>query len=86
MNADFPVVVAAHSTKDYWLDIYFSSGERKCFDMAPYLNKGLFQELKKPEIFNSFFIANDTLNWLGGDLDIAPATLYLKGISVATNE
>lgn len=81
MYSDFPVVIAAQARTNYHLDISFSSGERKTFDMNPYLEKGLFQQLKKPEIFNSFFIANDTVNWLGGDLDIAPATLYLKGLA-----
>ncbi len=81
MYSDFPVVIAAQARKNYHLDISFSSGERKVFDMSPYLEKGLFQQLKKPEVFNSFFIANDTVNWLGGDLDIAPATLYLKGLT-----
>ena len=81
MYSDFPVVVAAQAQKNYCLDISFSSGERKIFDMRPYLEKGLFQQLKKPEVFNSFFIANDTINWLGGDLDIAPATLYIKGLA-----
>ena len=81
MYSDFPVVISAQAKKNYHLDISFSSGERKVFDMSPYLEKGLFQQLKKPEVFNSFFIANDTVNWLGGDLDIAPATLYLKGLT-----
>lgn len=81
MYSDFPVVIAAQARNGYCLDISFSSGERKFFDMTPYLEKGLFQELKDPELFNRFFIANDTVNWLGGDLDIAPATLYLKGLT-----
>jgi Protein of unknown function (DUF2442) len=83
MYSDFPVVTSATPLQNFHLDLSFSSGERKIFNMQPYLEKGLFRELKKPENFNNLFVANDTVNWLNGDLDISPSTLYLKSASLS---
>lgn len=60
---------------DYILLITFNTGETKLFDARPYLNKGVFTQLKNVELFNQAYVAYDTVCW-PGNLDIAPETLY----------
>ncbi|MEI8268011.1 MAG: DUF2442 domain-containing protein [Betaproteobacteria bacterium] len=33
------------------LNILFNNGERRVFDVSPYLSKGLFSRLRDPELF-----------------------------------
>ena len=46
-----PRVKDVKSGVDYTLTILFDNGERKVFDVKPYLDKGIFRELKRPEGF-----------------------------------
>ena len=48
-----PRVKSIQPISDYLLEIVFSNNEKKRFDMKPYLNFGLFQELKDQAIFQS---------------------------------
>lgn len=63
----------------YRLLITFSTGETKLFDARPYLEKGVFTQLKNVELFNQAYVAYDTVCW-PGNLDIAPETLYDRSI------
>lgn len=45
--------------------------------MRPYLEIGIFQRLKNPELFKRAKVAIGTVCW-PGELDIAPETLYLE--------
>ncbi|MBC8492991.1 MAG: DUF2442 domain-containing protein, partial [Chloroflexi bacterium] len=48
-----PRVKAAKSHPDYTLTLTFTNGEVKRFDVKPYLNIGIFQELRDLSVFNS---------------------------------
>ena len=48
-----PRVKDVKSSVDYTLTILFDNGERKVFDVKPYLDKGIFRELKDPKVFNA---------------------------------
>ena len=37
---------------DYWLKVTFNNNETKFFNVAPYLDKGIFKELKNEELIN----------------------------------
>ncbi|MGZ8216895.1 DUF2442 domain-containing protein [Methylomagnum sp.] len=64
---------------DYSLILTFQGGERRRFDMAPYLNYPVFQPLRNPAFFSLAKVDYGTATW-PGDIDIAPETLYLESI------
>ena len=53
---------------------------KKIFDLKPYLNIGLFAELKDIEIFNSAKVSFDTVMW-DNELDIDPEMLYVESLT-----
>jgi len=55
----------------------FDNGERRCFDISPYLQYPVFQRLRNPAFFSLARIDYGTVTW-PGDIDIAPETLYHK--------
>lgn len=65
---------------DYKLLITFSSGESKYFDMKPYLHYPVFRKLENPGYFSLASVDYGTVVW-PGDIDIAPETLFIKGVS-----
>lgn len=60
---------------EYKLHITFNDGERRLFDMAPYLQYPVFQKLKNTAFFSLARVDYGTVTW-PGDIDIAPETLY----------
>lgn len=79
MNELLDVVsVVAHS--NYTLHLEFENGERRIFDMTPYMEKKPFLRLKGP-LFTKAFIDYGTVCWPGG-IDIAPETLYDRSVPV----
>ncbi len=53
----------------------FNSGERRCFDMRPYLRYSVFRRLENPAFFALVRVDYGTATW-PGEIDIAPETLY----------
>ena len=72
-----PRVQSVHPTQDYLLEIVFNNNEKKYFDVKPYLNFGLFSELKDLNLFKTVKVELGTVAWQNG-LDICPDTLYLE--------
>lgn len=60
---------------EYKLLLTFENGEVKLFDMNPYLEKGIFRELKDLSLFKSARVSFDTVEW-ENEADIDPETLY----------
>ena len=73
-----PRVKEVTADQDYTLLITFNNGEKKKFDVKPYLNVGVFNELKDPEIFYSVKPFLGSIQWCNG-ADLCPDTLYLDG-------
>ena len=67
---------------DYKLWLRFSTGEEKKFDFKPLLNAPCFRLLKDKAVFNDVYIDYGVPVWDNGNIDIAPETLYEKGIPV----
>ncbi len=63
--------------KNYILKIVFDNGEIKTFDVKPYLDKGIFRDLKNIEMFKSVKPYFKSIRWKNGQ-DFCPDTLYLK--------
>jgi hypothetical protein len=72
-------VIHAVARNNYHLEIEFNTGEKKLFDVRPYLSKGVFQRLQDERLFMQAYVALDTVCW-PGDLDIAPETLYDRSV------
>ena len=51
--------------------------EVKVFDMKPYLDIGIFKELKDLQLFNSVKPFLGSIQWKNGQ-DLCPDTLYLE--------
>ena len=71
-------VVSAKANDDFTLDIKFNDGSFKRFDVKPYLDYPVFQELKDLDYFKNIKIVFGTVHW-ENEQDIAPETLYLEG-------
>ena len=76
-----PRVKKAEPNDNFELIIEFNNGEIKIFDMKPYLDFGVFKELKEPEYFKKVKPFMGTVAWPDGQ-DICPDTLYLDSVSV----
>ena len=62
---------------DYLLLLTFKDGERRQFDMKPYLNIGIFRELRDIRLFNTVHVSFNTIAW-DNEADFDPEVLYGK--------
>jgi len=74
-----PRVIAVKPNLGYTLTLTFTNGEVKIFDVKPYLDKGIFRELKDPSLFNTVRPSLGSIRWNDGQ-DFCPDTLYLDSI------
>jgi len=71
-----PRIKELHPNDDYTLSLVFDNGEKGVFDVSPYLDKGIFSQLKGRRVFNSVKPFLGSIQW-GNGLDLCPDTLYL---------
>lgn len=76
-------VVDVDYVKDYTLSITFSDGVKKVVDLQPYLNGGVFEQLKDLSQFRQYGLNHWTIEWACG-VDLAPEFLY--GLPYATED
>jgi hypothetical protein len=67
--------------ENYKLRLKFKNGEEKIFDMMPYLETGIFKELKDESMFKTAKISFDTVEW-ENEADIDPETLYSDSVAL----
>jgi hypothetical protein len=72
-------VVKVKARQGHLLDLEFENGEKRVFDMQPYLDKRPFNQLKNSPLFDLASVGYGTVIW-PGNLDIAPETLYDRSI------
>jgi hypothetical protein len=65
----------------YKLLLMFENDEERIFDMNPFLDKGVFSDLRDVEIFNTVHVSFDTVEW-GNGADLCPELLYRDSHSV----
>lgn len=80
-----PRVKEVKPNADYTLTIVFTNGEVRLFDVKPYLDKGIFQELRNKTIFNSVRPFLGSVQWQNGQ-DFCPDTLYLESLEYGGGE
>lgn len=67
----------------YMLQLEFSNGEVRCFDVKPYLELPFFAPLKDAAVFRQVFVNGITVEWCNGR-DIAPHELYDGSVPVSS--
>lgn len=77
------VVDSVEAAPDYGLLLTFNSGERRHFDMRPYLHYPVFRRLGNPAYFSLARVDYGTVVW-PGNIDIAPETLYDRSTPLAS--
>lgn len=74
-----PRVKDVKPNPDYTVTLTFANGEVKVFDVKPYLDKGIFRELRDKSLFNSVKPFLGSIQWRNGQ-DLCPDTLYLDSV------
>ena len=67
--------------ENYTLLLTFENNEKRQFDVKPYLNIGLFNELKNVDMFNTVKVSFDTIEWKN-EADFDPEILYQNSIKI----
>jgi len=76
-----PYVQSVCALADYELDVLFENGERRRFDVKPYLGRGIFSRLRSRGLFSAVRVVAGSIEWPGG-LDLSYDTLYLRGKAI----
>lgn len=63
--------------QDYFLLLTFENGEKRQFDMKPYLDIGIFKELREVRLFNTARVCFNSVAW-ANEADFDPEVLYGK--------
>ena len=69
-------MVAAKVVNDLSMLVTFSTGEARLFDASSLLEMPVFAPLRSNEVFSGFAIDHGAASWAGGDIDLAPETMY----------
>ena len=77
-----PRVKFVQPNKDFTLNLTFDNNERKTFDVKPYLEYGVFKELKDLSLFYSVKPFLGTVQWQN-EQDFCPDTLYLESVNIS---
>ena len=66
---------------NYLLLLTFENDEKRQFDMKPYLDLGIFKELRDLGLFKTVKTRFDTIEW-ENEADFDPEILYQKSIKI----
>ena len=76
-----PKVLQAEVLDSHRLLLTFSNGERRHFDIHPYLGIGVFKALAEPAVFKAAKVVAGSVEW-PGEIDLSYDTLYLESRAV----
>ncbi len=76
-----PTVTKAIPKEDYILLLEFNNGEKKLFDVKPYIIGSWFGKLKDKIYFSQIKTNGFNIEWTDGQ-DICPDDLYFKSILI----
>lgn len=68
-------IINVQPVPNYLLILTFQNGEKRQFDMKPYLGLGIFRELRDISKFNSVRVSFDSIGW-ENEADLDPEILY----------
>lgn len=72
-----PDVIHFEILTDYRIEVTLSNGKRGIFDVKPYLDRGVFKQLKDYNYFKRARIEFGTLTW-PNEQDFSPETIEIK--------
>ncbi|MDQ3130538.1 MAG: DUF2442 domain-containing protein [Pyrinomonadaceae bacterium] len=78
-------VVSATASDNHTLILRFNDDSVRRFDVKPYLDKGIFNQLKDLDYFKDFKIVFGTVQWKN-EQDFAPETLYFESVEIVTED
>ena len=73
-------VINVQPLPDYRVHLEFENGEKRIFDVKPYLDLGVFEQLKEVSTFNSVRVSFDSIQWSNG-ADLDPELLYRDSVA-----
>ena len=72
-----PYVKSLKPQENYCLLLTFDNGEKRVFDLKPYLEKPVFRKLKNIALFQTARVVSGSVEWQG-EVDLSYDTLYLE--------
>ncbi|WP_297482347.1 DUF2442 domain-containing protein [Sulfurimonas sp.] len=75
-----PNIIDVKAQDNYEILLSFENGEKKVFDMKPYIDKVFFKQLQDKTYFKTVKPYFDSIQWANGQ-DLSPDTLYLDSRS-----
>ena len=78
-----PDVLDVQPLDGHVLRLVFEGGEVRDFDVKPYLDLGIFQELCDPAYFREVYVEFGSVEWPRGQ-GLSYDTLYLESVPVMT--
>jgi hypothetical protein len=72
-------IIKVTPSPDYSLMIVFEDGQSRILDMTPFLDFGVFRQIRKPENSNRVHVAFDTVEWECG-IDLDPEFVMKKSV------
>ena len=76
-----PYVKSIQLKDDHCLLLTFENGEKRLFDLKPYLDKPIFARLKNAALFKTARVVSGSVEWQG-EIDLSYDTLYLESKAV----
>ncbi|MBI4352248.1 MAG: DUF2442 domain-containing protein [Elusimicrobia bacterium] len=80
-----PQIAKVEVIPGYKLCVRFCNGEARLFNIKPYLNKGIFKELKKEAYLKKVRIISGGVEW-PHEQDLSADTLYYRGVSLSKSK
>lgn len=76
-----PLVRHVRTLDCYRLELEFDHGERRFFDVTPFLDRGVFRQLRDGRFAAARVVAG-SIEWPGG-IDLSFDTLYARSATIA---
>jgi len=73
----YQAIINVEPLPEYKLLVTFKNNETRLLDMSPYLNKGIYSELRDINLCNSARVSFDTIEW-ANEADIDPEFVYME--------
>lgn len=76
-----PKVISVKALDNYMILVEYITGEKRCFDVKPYIEGEWYGELMDYDVFRTVHPCGTTVEWADGQ-DIAPHELYDLSVPV----